>query len=358
MMIRALLILMQAFALSACVEGTDEAAMPGDSELIILAAPLADDPYYADVYNDIIAFQIEFGRRILAAGDDVIILSDAVGAPLFAGALGEDHVAVYPAEDIWARDFGASNAAAPVFFRYTAAGQGGGAGSQYDADAVQEAVVDLADAAGLGFSTLTMFNDGGNWVDDYAGSVVISRKFLRDNDLSEDEARRVLTALDTVDPAMVINDIAFIEADEQGGLEHADGVVAFIGPGRLIINSYPDDPEYAAALRADLEAGLPGVEIHEVPTPYDASGMYDERFGSACGLYTNALVTPRRIYLPQFGLPEDSRVLEQVRALTDREIIPVSSSGVCRMGGGVRCMSWQLRGENADRLAAYLRNRR
>jgi agmatine/peptidylarginine deiminase len=329
----------------------DAVDMSAGPELIILAAPIAGDPYYADVYADIVEFQIEFGRRIISAGDDVIILSDETAAPAFIEALGPSHVAVYPVEDIWARDFGTSNAASPVFFRYTAAGQGGGPGGQADADAVQSAAIELADQAGLTAAFGRLLNDGGNYVDDYAGSVVISRKFLRDNDLGESEARRLIRERTGA------RQIAFIEADEQGGLEHADGVVAFIGPGLMIANAYPDDPDYAAGLRADLEAGLPGVEIHEVSTPYDPSDIFDDRFGSACGLYTNALVTPHRIYLPQFDVAEDAIVLDQVRSLTDREVIPVPSSGVCHLGGGVRCMSWQLRGENAARLAAHLRNR-
>lgn len=131
--------------------------------------------------------------------------------------------------------------------------------------------------------------------------------------------------------------------------------MSFIGPNALIINEYPEDPDYAAVLRADLQAGLPDVEIHTIPTPYDGSDLYDERFGSACGLYTNALVTPNRIYLPQFGIAEDAEVFALVQSLSDREVIPIPSSGVCYMGGGLRCMSWQLRGVSAQRLADYLR---
>jgi agmatine deiminase len=106
-------------------------------------------------------------------------------------------------------------------------------------------------------------------------------------------------------------------------------------------------------LKADLRAGLPDVTIHEIVTPYDDSAVYDERFGSACGLYTNALVTPDRIYLPQFGIPEDEIAINQVRAATAREVVPVPSHQVCAMGGGIRCMSWQLRGENAKLLLEY-----
>ena len=232
-------------------------------------------------------------------------------------------------------------------FRYTAATQGGGYKGQSDADAVQNRLVAYARRAGLEFRETDLLNDGGNFVDDGAGHAVVSRKFLRDNNLSESAGREALRELTGV------RHVAFIESDEQGGLEHADGVVSFIDDNTLVINSYPEDPEYLKSLKEDLRRGLPGVRIHEIITPYDGSNVLDDRFGSACGLYTNALVTPHYIYLPQFGIPEDATALEQVRRHTRRTVIPVSSQDVCFMGGGVRCMSWQLRGKSAATLRAY-----
>lgn len=278
----------------------------------------------------------------------MLILSGETLYDDYVSELGSDRVARIEMPDIWMRDFSPSNAANPVMFRYTAEGQGGGRRGQSEADAVQEILAAVLEAAGLVVGESDLKNDGGNFVDDYAGNVVMSRKFLRDNALDENAGR------DRIRRITGATNVAFIEADEQGGLEHADGVVAFIDDNTLVINSYPEDPAYAAALRADLVAGLPGVAIHEIVTPYDASQILDERFGSACGLYTNLLATPDRIYLPQFGIPEDSEALVNVRKWTSREVVPVQSRQVCRMGGGVRCMSWQLRGANADALLAHV----
>ena len=317
-------------------------------ELIVLAAPPRGDEYYQKVAGDIFDFHIAYARQILAAGDDVLILASADSYAGYVDVLGKKHVAPQEMQDIWARDFSPSNAASPVMFRYTAAGQGGGRKGQSDADFVQNKLAKLATKAGLKFAGTKLLNDGGNFVDDYKGNVVISTKFLADNNLSEDEGRTRIKALTGA------RNVAFIDADEQGGLEHADGVAAFIGENILVINSYPEDPAYAANLRAALQRGLPGVTIHEIITPYDGSVIYDKRFGSACGLYTNMLVTPSRIYFPQFGIAQDKIALEQMAGWTDREIIPVSSAKVCKMGGGVRCMSWQLRGENARLLQNYI----
>lgn len=329
----------------------DGADMSDERELIVLAAPRLRDNYYASRAEDIFDFHVEYARRV-AEHDDVLVLVDESQFDAYAEALGEQHVAIAPQADIWMRDFTLSNATRPVMFRYTAAGQGGGAKGQSEADFVQETFAELAEAAGLSFTESDLLNDGGNFVDDYAGRAIISRKFLRDNRLGEGEARAMLRE------ATGVQHIAFIEADEHGGLEHADGVTAFIEPNVVVINSYADDPDYAAELRADLEAGLPGVRIHEIVTPYEGSDVHDGRFGSACGLYSNMLVTPLRIYLPQFGIAEDAQALASVRSWTDKQVIPVPSGGICAMGGGVRCMAWQVRGENRDKLLAWARKQR
>lgn len=339
------------FALMSCapIEDSNMAnhIADGDKELIVLAAPPDGDSYYADVRREIYDFQVSYARQI-APRDNVLILSGSDDYDAYVADLGPDKVMNVEMLDIWMRDFSPLNAISPVMFRYTAAGQGSGRNGQTEADYVQDALADLINTAGGDLQESDLLNDGGNFVDDYAGNAVLSRKFLRDNKLSETEARKLIKQ------ATGVNQIAFIDADEQGGLEHADGVVAFIGENMLVINSYPEDPDYAADLRADLKAGLSGVVLHEIITPYDGSQIYDQRFGSACGLYTNMLVTPSRIYLPQFGIPEDAEALASVSSWTDREVVPVQSGQVCKMGGGVRCMSWQTRGKLAQTILANI----
>ena len=354
-MVRICLLIMSVVLFGCSAEGRIDQSPTEDNsmsarELIIVAAPRHNDPYYAEVAADIFDFHIAYAEQV-AGHDDFLVLTDARSAPAYIDALGDDRVAIAPQDDIWMRDFSLSNAEDPILFRYTAEGQGGGREGQSEADHVQDQLAIVMEGAELGFTETDWLNDGGNFVDDYAGRAVLSRKFLRDNALNEAEAREILR------DSFGLIEIAFIEADEQGGLEHSDGVVAFIDANTLVVNAYPEDPDYAATLIADLRAGLPGVTIHTLTTPYDGSQIYDARFGSACGLYTNMLVTPERIYLPQFGIVQDDEALQAVRGWTDKTVIPVQSGGVCGMGGGVRCMSWQLRGENADRLRAWASTR-
>ena len=323
-------------------------SLTAKAELIVLASPQSEDTYYAKMVDDIFDFHINYAKQIIKNGDKVLILTDKYLYSNYVKAIGQNHVVIAPMQDIWMRDFSSANPDQPTLFRYTAAGQGGTKKAQAISDDVQSDFKLYSQKAGLKFIQTQLLNDGGNWVEDGFGNVVISTKFLSDNRLSEKVAREKLIALTNA------KHIAFIDADEQGGLEHADGVVSFVDQNTLVMNSYPEDPDYTKKLKADLIRGIPNIKIHEIITPYDGSQIYDKKFGSACGLYTNMLVTPEHIYFPQFGIKEDSVALQQIRAITKRKVIPVQSNHVCHMGGGVRCMSWQLRGENAELLLNYV----
>ena len=323
-------------------------SLTAKAELIVLASPQSEDTYYAKMVDDIFDFHINYAKQIIKNGDKVLILTDKYLYPDYVKAIGQNHVVIAPMQDIWMRDFSSANPDQPTLFRYTAAGQGGTKKAQAISDDVQSDFKLYSQKAGLKFIQTQLLNDGGNWVEDGFGNVVISTKFLSDNRLSEKVAREKLIALTNA------KHIAFIDADEQGRLEHADGVVSFVDQNTLVMNTYPEDPDYTKKLKADLIRGIPNIKIHEIITPYDGSQIYDKKFGSACGLYTNMLVTPENIYFPQFGIKEDSVALQQIRAITKRKVIPVQSNHVCHMGGGVRCMSWQLRGENAELLLNYV----
>ena len=149
-------------------------ATTAKAELIVLAAPSSGDAYYAQVMEDSFAFHVAYAKQIQNR-DDVSILADEGNYDRYVQALGEYRVALAPMLDIWMRDFTTANPVAPVMFRYTAEGQGGDRRGQTQADTVQETLAILAEKAGLTFRESDLLNDGGNFVDDYAGNVVISR---------------------------------------------------------------------------------------------------------------------------------------------------------------------------------------
>jgi hypothetical protein len=69
------------------------------TELIVLAAPISSDGYYADVESDIIDFHVEYAKSV-AKYDNVLVLTDESHAPLYKRALGDDQVVIMPMADI------------------------------------------------------------------------------------------------------------------------------------------------------------------------------------------------------------------------------------------------------------------
>ena len=317
-------------------------AEAGQPMTLVLAAPRADDPYYAEVYNEILDFQLGYARAV-AAHDDVVILTDDQGHAFFARHLPESLLLRRPMSDIWARDYTTVMPTAPLRFRYSAAGQGG---SQREADRVQADFAAMARALGLSFATADYTLDGGNLVGDDEDKAIVTDRFLEDNRLSHDEGVAVLREL------LGVSQVAIIPNDDPVGLAHADGMVMFGDPDTLFVTEY-NEP-FRSEVLGSLQAAFPDVTLVELPVGDPGEAM-DPRFSSACGVYVNSVVTQTAIYVPQFGDPLDTEALAIIRDNTAKAVVPIPSRGVCAMGGSARCTVWQQAGENAAKLRAAAR---
>ena len=109
-------------------------------------------------------------------------------------------------------------------------------------------------------------------------------------------------------------------------------------------------------IRRAVDLWQTGLSVVEIESPVGGA-VHDPAFGSAHGVYVNATVTDRHVYVPTFGVPEDAVALELLRARSDREIVPVAARNVADLGGSVRCLSGQFKGENARKLIAAARAR-
>ena len=304
---------------------------------LVLAAPQADDDYYAPVYDGILDFQLDYARAI-AAHDDAVILVDDAAYDFFARHLPDEMLLPWPMADIWARDYSPVFATAPLAFRYAAAAQGG---SQATADRVQRGFTDMANELGLSFARAPEILDGGNFVSDGQDKAIVTDRFLEDNDLSKAEGVRALKR------HLGLGQVAIIPNDDPEGLAHADGMVMFTDPDTLFVTAY-DEP-FRSAVLGELEAAFPEVTIVQLPAAPDDE-VWDERFSSACGIYVNSVVTRRAVYVPQFGSPHDREALDLIRDHTRKAVVPIPAEKVCFMGGSARCLVWELAGSDASRL--------
>ena len=319
---------------SAAPPSNDELA---DRTLIVLAAPFSSDRYYQRLRTEILDFQATFAKQILGR-DNVVILADKPTLKELSEKVPADILLEASMPDIWIRDFSPVRPEHPVLFRYSAAAQDG---KQDEADGVQAAFLRFATHQGLTFQRASEILDGGNFVDNGLDKAMVTDRFLADNNLDKDQAIQLLRT------RLGVEQVAILPADPEDRLAHVDGMALFIDSNTVAITYYGD--EFQKTLNQELKSSFPGVQIVEIESTFDDQA-FDPNYGSAKGIYVNATVTDHVIYLPVYGLDTDENALAKIRAATHREVIPVDAGKMGPMGGSVRCLSTQMKGENARRL--------
>ncbi len=306
--------------------------------LLVLSAPSIYDDYYAEALPLIVDFHINYCKAIMD-NDNVVLIVDEDTKGYYEGKLPEDVLITAEVFDIWMRDFTTVNPENPVRFTYTWASM-----TQAESREVQQSFEAFANSFQLDYTSTPLLVDGGNIVDDYAGRAITTTRFLEDNNLSYDEGKQELMRL------LNASEVAIIEPDEEV-LAHSDGMVSWVDENVLLVNDYSEDPEFKALVMDELKASFPSASIVEVPVAYTTNppGVW-EGFESACGVNLNATATYNNLYVPVFNMPHEEEALHIIRANTSKEVIEVNAEGVCPMGGSVRCLTWQLTGQNAQRL--------
>lgn len=316
-----------------------------DRMLLVLSAPSVHDPYYKSAFQRIVDFQIDYAKSILG-NDNVVILVDKDTKPYFTGKVPEDILLVDDVRDIWMRDFTTVNPMQPVQFTYTWASM-----TKKQSKDVQKSFNQFADRYQIQRAKTDLMIDGGNLVDDYAGRVITTTRFMEDNELSYNEAKQELKAM------LGATEVAILEPDEEV-LAHSDGMVSWVDKNTLLVNDYSKTPSFRTTVMKELKASFPTAKIVEVPVEYKTNpkGQW-EGFESACGVNLNATVTQNNIYVPTFNMPHDQKALTIIKQNTSKKVIPVNAESVCPMGGSVRCLTWQVTGDNAVKLIQAARDK-
>lgn len=340
---RIIRILIVAFLMGGCVpkptgEDVYTNSIKADRMLLVLSAPSVNDVYYAPAFQRIVDFQIEYAKAIMG-NDNVVIIVDRKTKPYYENELPEDILITAEVYDIWARDFTTVNPLAPIQFVYTWASM-----SKRESQEVQSSFNAFANWYQIERETTELLLDGGNIVDNYAGRLVTTTRFMEDNNLTYEEAKEALKEL------LGVTEVAILEPDEEV-LAHSDGMVSWIDENTLLVSDYTSDASFRAMIIDELQYAFPGAEIIEVPVEYQTNlpGEW-EGFESACGVNLNSVITFENIYVPVFNMAHDEDVVYIIKQNTTKNVIPINAEGVCAMGGSVRCLTWQLAGENAEKL--------
>lgn len=309
-----------------------------DRMLLVLSAPSVHDTYYRSAFQLIVDFQINYAKAIMG-NDNIVIIVDKDTKHYYENDLPGDILLVAAVDDIWIRDFATINPLNPIQFKYSWASM-----TYQESVEVQNSFQEFANQHGIQRNKTSLILDGGNIVDNYAGKIITTKRFMEDNGLNYAEAKQKLMFL------LNATTVAIIEPDEEV-LAHSDGMVMWLDESTLLVNDYSEDPVFRSLIMDELVTSFPNITIIEVPVQHtqNAPGEW-VGFESACGVNVNSVLTFNNIYVPVFNMPHDQQVLDIIKKNTTKNVITINAEGVCPMGGSVRCLTWQLTGENAKTL--------
>jgi len=166
--------------------------------------------------------------------------------------------------------------------------------------------------------------DGGNII--LAGEkAILTEKIFRENArLSKREAVRLLE--DGLQREAVI-----IPWDREEQLGHADGVVRYLGNGRVLLNSFrTTDPDYCRRV-------LPVLQHHFSVEELRLASPRPHKWAWA---YLNYLRLGDRIVMPRLMSPDDEPVRRQLEQLTGARVLSCCLDTIIRRGGALNCISW------------------
>ena len=304
--------------------------------LIILSAPSISSSDYKKHFKDIISFQKDLVEKVLTqTNDKILVYSDENTYEKISIEFPANILRKFDFKDIWIRDFSMPND--ELHFKYS---------TSYDNEQeASEKWVEFAQKTKISFQNIDYQLDGGNVVHNRKDKLIVSRKFLEDNKIKNDEEGYVI--LQSLFKSFKY--FAIIPYDEDV-LGHCDGMLSFIDENVLLMVKYQEGESCLKEAKTILTKNFKGVKILEVETEYSMK-KYQE-FYSASGCYANILVTEENVYVPVFGLKYDSQAIKTIKENTHKNVISIDCSQVCILGGNIRCLTWEVAGENAKRIIA------
>ena len=179
--------------------------------------------------------------------------------------------------------------------------------------------------------------DGGNYVrhnDKRKSTVFMTDKILMENSFCPSHELIVKLHLS------LAADIVLLPWDMDEPYGHADGMVAPLPDGRLLLNNYCQTAkgkkkDYYKRLLKMIDGHYPFVEL-----------SYDCKLEEDSWCYLNFLKVPGAVLLPCLSrgakCDNDQAAIEKFQELfPDDEIIPIYAKSLINRGGGLHCVTWE-----------------
>ena len=170
--------------------------------------------------------------------------------------------------------------------------------------------------------------DGGNVVKCGDTVVMTDKVFVENKDKTPAEVERILREAFQCE-------IVFLPWDKKEKCGHSDGIVHYIGNGKILLTNYGDlSPYFYRRFRKALEN-----HFEVIPLKYNA-----KRFHARSWAYINYMQVGNLVIVPQLGYPEDEQALAQIsKVLPYCDVVGVPALEAVRKGGALNCISWNIK---------------
>ncbi len=178
--------------------------------------------------------------------------------------------------------------------------------------------------------------DGGNIVltpDKKCAICLEKRTIFRKNDLAqkahvEEELKR----------ALGVEEILWLPQQTGDKIGHIDGYIQFLGDFLL-----EGTVNICDGLATETLLDDKGTELLRSYGKFERIPLLcqpdEENWLSAKGIYVNFLETSRAVFVPQFNLPEDNKVISIMGEYTHKPLVRVDCSPIAEYGGAVHCLT-------------------
>lgn len=335
--------------------------------LVVLAAPSLWDDFYQEKFADLIRFDVQVAQSIMRK-DNVLVLADRHTIPFLTGEKGkvtkglpDDVILEADLYDIFLRDF-APLGRREVKFKYSPVGANEIFTQQVDESfmrLMKESYVELKEKSPISLQ-------GTQVVDNGRDRAIVSSDVMKENAENYQDWAVMIQLFNFLGrTAFVRPPLNSTLFNRYSTLRFAD-LMAFVDDNILALSEL-EEPDRTHLIK-EVKLAFRDLQILEVPSHPVNEDPWRNRT-SACGVYTNLIVTDKFVYQPVFGndmanwqlglsTVMDRLVTEMLQVNTRKTVVPINvPHTICQMGAGLRGLSWTVRGSMADQLIDLARRR-
>ena len=299
---------------------------------VAVALPSPNDSYYMAMYKNLIRFYYDF-VQILSMFHEVVIFADSNSAEdldMFGGLPNSAQIVINKPPCIWLRDW------MPILTRkglvraeiqppYI---------SPHKAAELTEWVQQFLADYDLVASDLGLIIDGGNIVlnPERSLGIMTEAACLLNPGIVPEKVKRCLA------DDLGLERVILIPVEPGDLLAHADGMVRWISPNTLLINSYPK--HFRRKLLNIFEQELnSNVNIVELPCIY-VNELY-RGIPFATGCYINMFLSDKVCVVPTFqDDASDKRAFDIINEYSEIPVFQLDCTAIAKFGGVLNCITW------------------